>query len=254
MSNALQVISRGVDSSGRPVRGTRQNFQFYDRLNKGPARGLLVIVQGSFSFAEASAGTHSKAMCMDYRTWNLTEAIRNATVREGRNLMGTMWYRSPADGFDPHIHNNLIGDSPAAPLALSQVSSYKAGRNGLANNMRDRNPYRPERIHNYVYLEDDMFEAQDRNKLDRIITMLEGERTRDQKKAQADKERFRRTVALLGQTADQLTVLINDASDDATKMQLKKTQEKILLELKNDPDVTEEDNPSDDGLAERNMG
>ena len=254
MSNALQVITRGVDSSGRPVKGTRQNFQFFDRLNEGSAKGLLVIVQGSFSFAESSAGTHAKAMCMDYRTWNLSAAIREATVREGRDLMGTMWYRTQGDGFDPHIHNNLIGDRPAAPLAQSQVVSYRLGRNGLANNNTDRNRYRPKTIHNYVYLEDDMFEAEDRRRMIHIEKMLVAERTRDQKEAERDKNRFRRMVTMLGQEADQLTVLINRTKDDTTKTELKKLQENILLRLKEDPDVTEEDNPSDDGLAERDMG
>lgn len=254
MSNALEVIGRGVDSSGRPVRGTRQCFQFYDRVNKEAANGLLVIVQGSFSFAEASAGTHSKAMCTDYRTWNLTEAIRNSVVRRGRDLMGTMWYRSPADGFDPHIHNNLIGDEPAAALALSQVQQYRQGLNGLANRQRDRNPYRPNRIRDYIYLEDDMFEAEDRQRLIRVEKALEAEKTRDQREAERDKERFRRIITRQGRIVDDLTVLINRTSDDATKTQLKAMQEKILLDLKEDPDVTQEDNPSDDGLAERNMG
>jgi hypothetical protein len=31
-------------------------------------------------------------------------------------------------------------------------------------------------------------------------------------------------------------------------------KEQILLQLKNDPDVTGADNPSDDALAEQNMG
>lgn len=254
MSDALQVIQRGLDSSGRPVKGTRQNFQFHERLNKGPAQGLLVIVQGSFSFAEASAGTHTQAMCMDYRTWNLTAAVREATVREGRVLMGTMYYRTEADGFDPHIHNNLIGDSPAASSAVAQVDQYRAGLNGLANRLRDRNPFRPQTITAYKYLEDDMFEPEDRQRLVRIEKALEAEKTRDQRERERDKARFQRVVAHQGQVADQLTVLMNRTEDTATKRELKKLQERILLQLKEDPDVTEEDNPSDDGLAERNMG
>lgn len=254
MPGALQVITRGRDSSGRTVKGTRQNFQFYDRLNEGPAKGLLVIVQGSWSEAEASAGTHILAMCMDYRTWNLTSAIREATIREGRDMMGTMWYRTEADGFDPHIHNNLIGDRPAAASALSQVSQYKMGLNGLFNRNKDRNSYRPKKITSYQYVEDDMFEEQDRQRMIRIEAALDAEKTRDQKRHEREKERFRRLVTRQGELADQLTVVINRTSDTATKTQLKKVQEKILLDLKNDPDIVEEDNPTDEGLAERNMG
>lgn len=254
MSNALEVITRGVDSSGRTVRGTRQNFQFYDRVNQDLAEGNLVIVQGSFSHAEASAGTHTYAMCMDYRTWNLTAAILAKVVKGGRDLMGTMWYRTSADGFDPHLHNNLIGDSPAHRLAIQQVADYRRGLNGLANKARDRNPYRPSNIRDYKYLEDDMFEKADRERLIRLEKMLEREQTRDEREAKREKDRFRRLITMLGNQADELTVLINKTSDDATRRQLKKVQEKILLELKSNPDVTKEDNPSDEGLAERNMG
>ena len=257
MSNALKVITRGVDSSGRTIKGTRQFFQFYDRVNEEAAKGQLVIVQGGFmgaSGADASAGTHRLAMCADFRTWNLTTRTRLGVERYGRNLMGTMWYRSSAQGFDPHLHNNLIGDRPADYSAIAQVASYRDGRNGLANNALDPNPYRPPRIHDYIYLEDDMFEQEDREVLRRVERLLEGERTRDKKDAERDRARFERMVTALGNQADQLTLLINRTEDDVTKIELKKVKENILLALKNDPDVTEKDNPSDDALAEENMG
>lgn len=256
MTRAFEVITRGVDSSGRTVRGTRQNFEFFDRVNAEAAGGILVIVQGSFSFASASAGTHSKAMCMDYRTWNLTSAVRERVVRRGRDLMGTMWYRTTADGFDPHIHNNLIGDWPAHWTALNQVADYRKGLNGLANKNRDRNPYRPKKITNYIYLGDDdmYFEKEDRERLIRIEKALQKEKRRDQREAARDKARFQRMVSALGSQADQLTLLINKTKDDATKNELRKMKEAILLQLKNDPDVREMDNPSDDALDEMNMG
>jgi hypothetical protein len=259
MSTALGIITRGLDSSGRPVKGTRQNFQFFDRLNDGPAQGLLVIVQGSWSFADASAGTHGLAMCMDYRTWNLTALVREATVRAGRDLMGTMWYRTEADGFDPHIHNNLIGDAPATSSAAGQVRDYRLGLNGLANRMRDRNPYRPKIITNYKYLEeDDMFSDADRARMERIEKTLKEFKTaewrRDKEERLTEKERFSKLVTAQGKVADQLTLIMNRTKDAATKKELKKLQEAVLLELKNDPDVTQQDNPSDEGLAERNMG
>jgi len=254
MTNALDVIVRGLDSSGRLVKGTRQGFQFYDRVNMEATEGRLVIVQGGWSNAAASANTHRLAMCTDYRSWNLSEAIRTKAVHHGRDLMGTMWYRSAADGFDPHIHNNLIGDMPADFSALEQVVQYKQGRNGLANRNWDRDPYRPKRIHNYVYVEDDMFEKEDHDRLIRIEKALEAEKTRDQRQAEREKRRFSKMVTMLGGQVDQLTTIINHTTDAATRRQLSKLQEKILLQLKEDPDVTEVDNPSDDALGERNMG
>lgn len=257
-TTALERITRGVDSSGRQIHGTRQNFQFYDRLNEGPAQGRLVIVQGSWSFADSSAGTHSKAMCMDYRTWNLTAAVRQAVVRRGRDLMGTMWYRTEEDGFDPHIHNNLIGDSPAAQAAVNQVASYRQGRNGLANNGFDRDPYRPTLIQDYEYIEDRDMTPEEHRMLKRLhdgfFDFRRNELRRDEAERLREKERFSRQVTLLGNLADELTVIMNRTSDTATRNQVKKVQERILTHLRDDPDVTEEDNPSEDGLAERNMG
>lgn len=259
MSTALDIITRGVDSSGRRVIGTKQNFQFYDRVNDEAAEGLLVIVQGGWSFADASANTHAKGMCMDYRTWNLSKAIRDAVVKRGRDLMGTMWFRTEADGFDPHIHNNLIGDSPAADAAIRQVTQYKQGLNGLANRHPDRNPYRPKRIVGYHYLEGYVpYTEKDRAMLEKLVKDFAvfriNEFERDKAEAKRDKARFERLVTLMGNTADRLTVLINKTSDPQTKGELKAAQEELLLALKNDPDVTEKDNPSDDAMGEMNLG
>lgn len=248
--NKFDVIERGG------FKNTRMGWQFFDRLVERSG-GLLVMVQGGWSFADASAGSHSLAMCEDYRTWNLTSALREELVIFGRDLMGTMWVRTEADGFDPHIHNNLIGDSPAAQLAISQVASYRQNRNGLANNALDRNQYRPPLIRDYEYQEDDMTPEEHKwlkNLHDGFKTFRENELTRDQAERERDKERFRAYVTAQGQIADQLTVIMNQTSDDATRKQVKRLQEKVLLTLKEDPDVKEEDNPSDDGLAERNMG
>lgn len=254
MTMALDVITRGTDTSGRQLKGTRQSFQFFDQLNEGAAKGLLVLIQGGWSFAAASANTHGLGMCQDYRTWNLTASVREAVVIQGRNMMGTMWYRTEEDGFDPHFHNNIIGDYPATISALSQVVDYKRGLNGLANKRLDRNPFRPKLITGYKYLEDDMFDNDDKKRLERIEKLLEQDKKRDLRKIKGDQWRFQRLVAEMGKQVDALTLMINNAKDDATKRDLKKVQEKILLTLKEDPDVTKEDNPSDEGMAERNMG
>jgi len=168
--------------------------------------------------------------------------------------MGTMWVRLEADGFDPHLHNNLMGDKPATSAALAQIPSYKAGRNGLANNAPDRDPYRKKPYTNYRYIQEEDMTPDQAKQLTHIENMMERSLTNDQKERERDKERFRRMVKAMGQQADQLTVLINNSKDDATKDQLKKMKQTILLQLKNDPDVTQEDNPADDALAEQNMG
>jgi hypothetical protein len=156
MSTRFDKIQRGLDSSGRPLFATRQMWQFTDRLNDKVAGGILVPVQGGWSFADASANTHGLAMCIDYRVWNLTLDLRESIVHQGRDWMGTMWVRLQADGFDPHLHNNLMGDRPATQAALNQIPSYKAGRNGLANNAPDRDPYRPSHYSVYQYIKEEL--------------------------------------------------------------------------------------------------
>lgn len=251
---ALDKIQRGWDSSGRPVYGTRQNFEFYDRVND-KIGGNLVIVQGSWSNAAASAGTHLLAMCMDYRTWNLTTAQRNLAIRYGRDLMGTMYYRSSADGFDPHIHNNLIGDAPATWAAQQQVEQYKRGLDGLARQRRDRDSYRPARITNYKYLgADDMFTDKDRELLKRIHSGLSTFRKNEVERDQRDKKKFARIITALGGAVDELAKIEAQMDDVATKRVVRKQRERLLLALKDDPDVDGVDNPSDDFLAEENFG
>lgn len=256
-SKALEVISRGLDSSGRVVRGTRQSFQFYDRINEDVAGGIFVIVQGGFmgsAGASASAGAHRLAMCDDYRSWNLSGALRTKIVHYGRDLGGTMWWRTEADGFDEHIHNNLIGDSPADQLAINQVVSYRAGRNGLKNNNLDRDPYRPKRIGNYIYLpEDDMFEPADRLLLKKVLANQEAEKTQDQKDRDRDKRRFESLVTKRGLAVDRLTLLINKTTGEV-KRELQEAKADLMTELKNDPDIDGKDNPSDDAMAAANAG
>lgn len=253
MTTKFDKIQRGLDSSGRPLINTRQGWQFFDRLHDFSG-GVLVMVQGGWSFADASADTHGLAMCQDYRIWNLTIALRNKIVHKGRDWMGTMWVRLEQDGFDPHLHNNIMGDRPATDAAMRQITSYKAGRNGLANNDLDRNPYRPDHIGVYHYIEEVDMTPDQAKQLTHIENMVQRSLAGDARDRDRERERFQRMVKAMGGQADQLTVLINRTKDDVTKAELKKMKQSILLQLKDDPDVTQEDNPSDDALAEENMG
>lgn len=56
-----------------------------------------------------------------------------------------IWHRLPSEGpWSEHEHGALIGVGHGLdPSAQRQVDSFKAGRNGLANDAPDRNPWRP---------------------------------------------------------------------------------------------------------------
>jgi hypothetical protein len=252
MVSALDQLQRGFDSSGRRLLATAQMFQHFDRVN-AVVGGRLVIVQGSFNRGlSESAGTHDLAGAIDVRTWNLSASERERAMRAGRDpsIVGgaAWWYRTEAQGFDPHMHVVLLGDAPMSPQTLDQAEDYRDGLNGLANERAD-DFWRPATITNYRYIEDDMADPAVQAQLDRIEkavkTGFANERSRDQK----DRERFSRLVDALGKQADVLTLLYNESKDDATKAKLRRAKAEILEALKSEPDVDGVDNPSDDAMA-----
>lgn len=254
-------VRRGNDTSGRPLYATKQMFQHFDRVND-VVGGVLVPVQGSFiRGTAASADTHWYAGCFDVRTWNLTTEVRHKAMRAGRDpeIVGgaAWWYRTVAQGFDNHIHLMLLGDAPLSNGARYQAVEYRLGRNGLKSRGAD-DFWRPARITNYKYIEDDMFTNEDRALLQRIArglsTFRENELSRDQAEAERDRKRFTAIISKMGGVVDSLAALEAKTADAATKTALRQEREKLLLALKNDPDVTGVDNPSDDALAEENMG
>lgn len=230
---------------------TLQHWEHYDRLN-AKVQGKLVIVQGGRSGAPDSLSTHFKLGVVDYRRWNLTDALAHTVVIEGRDLCGATHERFTWQGFDPHFHECLLGDDIPGimdELAIGQCVTYKAGGDGVAGTTGDVNPYRPNPIRNYRYLgEPDVNKAQN-DELFRIGRVLDafrsGEFKRDQAEAERDKARYTNLITLMGKEADNLTVLINQTKDASTKQQLRKAKERILLALKEDPDVTGVDNPDD---------
>lgn len=50
------------------------------------------------------------------------------------------WLRTPAQGFDEHIHFVELASKTLAPSAARQVTAYLAGRNGLKDNNPDDGP------------------------------------------------------------------------------------------------------------------
>jgi hypothetical protein len=258
MSNALEKIQRGYDTSSRPLYATRQSFQRYDRINEHLG-GVLVIIQGSFNKGTvASAGTHDLAGAMDFRTWNLTNDLLYSGVRFGRDLGGADYIRTTAEGFDPHWHGVTIGDAPMSPETAQQVRDYYAGLNALASRRADTFSYRPANIQPYKYIEDDMFTDDDSARLKRIESRLDlfadSEKNRDQEERQRDKDRFTQIISALGGTVDSLAKIESRSQDPATKADIKKAKERILTYLKNHPDVNGVDNPSDDAMAAENLG
>lgn len=136
-------VNLGRDSSGRPL---VVDTTWLAKLRA--AETLLgfkfTIVQGSWRGehgAAASAGTHDRGGVGDLRTWNIPASIgirKALTVLRECGLIA--WYRTPAQGFDYHIHAIDYGNPDLAPSAARQVTSWANGRNGLANNGPDDGP------------------------------------------------------------------------------------------------------------------
>ena len=121
----------------------------------------FVVTQGSYqNTVSASAGTHDGGGAVDLR-WcghvGCILALRKAGF--------AAWHRNPSQGPWPdHTHAVLVDHPKLAPSAARQVDSYRAGRNGLANNGADDGP-RINPIPVFKFQEDDMFSDNDRKTL-----------------------------------------------------------------------------------------
>ena len=136
-------VNLGLDTSGRSlVLDTRT----LAKLRAAEARlGFkFTIVQGSYragAGAKASAGTHDGGGVIDLRTWNLPAGITpQRAVRVLRECGLIAWYRTKAQGFDPHIHAIDYGNPALSYSAQQQVAQWEAGLNGLASRGRDDGP------------------------------------------------------------------------------------------------------------------
>lgn len=104
----------------------------------------LTIVQG-IGGAVASAGTHTEGRAVDLADWD-----HERKVRVLRNHGFAAWFRPALPGvWGPHVHAVLIlgtrgNPKGVASAALRQIGSFDRGRNGLANDAVDPNPYRPD--------------------------------------------------------------------------------------------------------------
>jgi len=137
-------VNLGRDSSGRLL---VVNARTRDMLRAAEAmlQEDLTLVQGSYragAGATASAGTHDGGGVVDIRTWDLPSKglTPERVVLALRRVGFAAWYRTEAQGFDPHIHAVAIGDKQLHPTAARQVEAYRVGRNGLASNGPDDGP------------------------------------------------------------------------------------------------------------------
>lgn len=137
----FRVSKIGHDPNGRPIFMTT-----YMRLWWATVCHELgftpTIVQGAFMAragggADASAGYHDLAGCLDLRVWNLTDDQVEKTIRTLRRHGAAAWLRDKRHGMDPHIHLVLGTDHPLAAGAAYQWRQYVRGRNGLADDGPD---------------------------------------------------------------------------------------------------------------------
>lgn len=155
MAGAYDHVDLGTDSSGRPLEINERTQAMLDVVEAKTGQDV-VIVQGSYMAghgASASAGTHDGGGVIDIRTRDYTQSELDQVLLELRKTGFAAWYRTPEQGFDPHIHAVAIGDKDLDPTAQSQVEDYYNGLNGLADGGADDGPRVP--IHVFQYTGDE---------------------------------------------------------------------------------------------------
>ena len=117
------------------------------------------VFQGSYNpgGVGASGGTHDRGGVLDLGT--PTGRDPDAITRQLRNAGFAAWYRTPAQGFTPHIHAVDIGNKRLAFNAGLQVGNYQSGGSGLwpLQSDNDPQPYRPSTLQFYKFVTADGF-------------------------------------------------------------------------------------------------
>jgi hypothetical protein len=117
---------------------TTANLREVERL---AGVNLTVIKGQKISPGDSSAGTHDGYGVVDLRTAGWSAVTRERVLTAARETGNAAWYRTVAQGFDgPHIHAVLMGEPDLSPAARRQVTAYRNGHNGLANNGPDDGP------------------------------------------------------------------------------------------------------------------
>lgn len=127
-------------ASGRAAYGSPEMaallplFVEYLRLKHGIKLVLIKVWEDTAS--SASASTHVGGWAVDVRSWNLTAEQRRTVIYEATKYGIPIYYRTAADGFDPHFHG-MVNAGRLTPCSY-QIDSMRNGRNGLRNNAIDR--------------------------------------------------------------------------------------------------------------------
>jgi len=111
------VAAGGESNDGRDVVNERTYAMFLQaQRNMRASRNKgwnMVIVQGGYcgaSCAAQSAGTHSGGGAVDIRSFDTDMEGINNRLAALRQVGFAAYYRSAAQGFDPHIHATAIND------------------------------------------------------------------------------------------------------------------------------------------------
>jgi hypothetical protein len=138
-----EKVQVGATPGGCPIRLNRRSVCMLKQAQQDGGF-TLGLVQGSFNpgpksthpcNVEASAGTHDAGGVFDASVKGLTGTQIDHRVRHLRLAGWAAWHRTTIGG--PHIHAVAIGDTQLPQAAKNQVTAYKNGRNGLANNDPD---------------------------------------------------------------------------------------------------------------------
>lgn len=131
------LIRIGTEVDGDPALACPHMAQWwpvFTALVKDRFDVSLEILQAAGSYSKSGA-THVEGTSVDWRTWRFTLAVVNGIVALAREMGArATWYRTKAQGFDPHVHMAL--DCPCRSGADYQTAAVDAGYNGLGKNGR----------------------------------------------------------------------------------------------------------------------
>lgn len=126
------LIRIGTEVDGDPALACPHMAQWwpaFTALVKDRFGVSLEILQAAGSYSKSGA-THVEGTSVDWRTWRFTPAVVNGIVALAREMGArATWYRTRAQGFDPHVHMAL--DCPCRSGADYQTAAVDAGYNGL---------------------------------------------------------------------------------------------------------------------------
>ena len=149
---SLEKLGEGRYTVSNPVSAGSQVTYHSKTLNtrtkamlvaaEGIYGSQVVLTQGSYNAGgvDASAGTHDGGGAMDISVSGMSSTNRNNLLKALRNVGFAAWYRTPAQGFDYHIHAMAISDPDLSSGAQHQTGDYYLGMNGLAGRGSDDGP------------------------------------------------------------------------------------------------------------------